>query len=155
MSSWNQQLLAHSFHTMTMVPPSISDWVTDSDAPNHTTSSAGNLTSVRPLLPTDPLTIVVDNISSLLVTLVNNTTFPSPFYLDNILVTINIIQNLLSGHRFTIDNWCSMEFDPYGLSVKDLSSQNVIARCNNLRPLYTMCLLSHLLLHHVLLLLLP
>jgi hypothetical protein len=89
---------------MTMVPPSISDWVTDSSAPNHTTSSAGNLTSVRSLLPTDPLTVVVGNISSLLVTLVDNMTFPSPFYLDNILVTHNIIQNLLFGHRFTIDN---------------------------------------------------
>jgi hypothetical protein len=49
-----------------------------------------------------------------------------------------------------------MEFDPYGLSVKDLSSQNVIARFNSLGPLYTMQLLHILLLHHVLLhLLLP
>jgi hypothetical protein len=36
-----------------------------------------------------------------------------------------------------------MEFDLFGLSVKDLSSQNVIARCNNSGPLYTMCLPSH------------
>jgi hypothetical protein len=35
-----------------------------------------------------------------------------------------------------------MEFDPYGLSMKDLSSRNVIARCNSSRPLYTMCLPS-------------
>jgi hypothetical protein len=47
-----------------------------------------------------------------------------------------------------------MEFDPYDLSVKDLSSQNVIVRFNNLGPLYTMQLLHILLLHHVLLLLL-
>jgi hypothetical protein len=33
--------------------------------------------------------------------------------------------------------------NPYGLSVKDLSSQNVIARCNSSGPLYTMCLPSH------------
>jgi hypothetical protein len=35
-----------------------------------------------------------------------------------------------------------MEFDPYGFSVKDLSSRNVIARCNSSGPLYTMCLPS-------------
>jgi hypothetical protein len=36
-----------------------------------------------------------------------------------------------------------MEFDPYGLSVKVLSSQNVIARCNSSGPLYMMRLPSH------------
>jgi hypothetical protein len=35
-----------------------------------------------------------------------------------------------------------MEFDPFGLSVKDLSSQNVIARCNSSGPLYMMRLPS-------------
>jgi hypothetical protein len=69
--------------------------------------------------------------------------FSGPFYLHNVLVTPDIIQNLLSVGRFTIDNWCSMEFDPYGLSVKNLSSQNVIARCNSSGALYTMCMPSH------------
>jgi hypothetical protein len=36
-----------------------------------------------------------------------------------------------------------MEFDPFDLSVKDLSTQNVITRCNSLGPLYTMHLPSH------------
>jgi hypothetical protein len=36
-----------------------------------------------------------------------------------------------------------MEFDPFGLSVKDLSTQNVIVRCNSSGPLYTMRLPSH------------
>jgi hypothetical protein len=35
-----------------------------------------------------------------------------------------------------------MEFDPFGLSVKDLSTWNVITRCNSLRPLYMMHLPS-------------
>jgi hypothetical protein len=35
-----------------------------------------------------------------------------------------------------------MEFDPFGLSMKDLSSQNVISRCNSSGPLYTMRLPS-------------
>jgi hypothetical protein len=69
--------------------------------------------------------------------------FLGPFYLNNVLVTPDIIQNLLFVHRFTNDNWCSMEFDPYSLSVKDLSCHNVIARCNSSGPLYTMLLPSH------------
>jgi hypothetical protein len=36
-----------------------------------------------------------------------------------------------------------MEFDPYDLFVKDLSCQNVIARCNSSGLLYTMHLPSH------------
>jgi hypothetical protein len=81
-----------------MVPPTVTDWVTDSYASTHTTSSANNLTSVRPPLPTDPSSIIVGNRSSLPVTSIGNTTFPDPFYLYNVLVTPNIIQNILSVH---------------------------------------------------------
>jgi hypothetical protein len=35
-----------------------------------------------------------------------------------------------------------MEFDPYSPFMNNLSSQNVMARCNTLGPLYTMCLPS-------------
>jgi hypothetical protein len=131
-----------SFHTMVMVPPVVTDWVTDFGASNHTIFSVDNLTSVRPPLPIDPSSIVVGNRSSLLVTSVGNTSLLGPFYLNNILITPDIIQNLLSVHHFTIDNWCSIEFDPFDLSVKDLSSQNVIARCNSLGPIYMMRLPS-------------
>jgi hypothetical protein len=44
------------------------------------------------------------NRSSLLVTSVGDTTLPSPFYLNNVLVTPDIIQNILSVRRFTTDN---------------------------------------------------
>jgi hypothetical protein len=30
-----------------------------------------------------------------------------------------------------------MEFEPFGLSMKDLASRNAITRCNSSRPLYT------------------
>jgi hypothetical protein len=79
MSSWSQQPLAHCFHTTVMVPPAVTDWVTDFSASNHTTSTAGNLTSIRPPLPTDPSSIIVSNRSSLLVTSVGTMAFPSPF----------------------------------------------------------------------------
>jgi hypothetical protein len=127
---------------MTMVPPAVTDWVADSGASNHTTSDAGNLTSVCPPHINDSSSIIVGNESSLSVTSVDDMTLPGLFYLNNILVTPDIIQNLLSLRRFTTDNWCSMEFDPFGLSVKDLSTRNMITRCDSSGLLYTMCLPS-------------
>jgi hypothetical protein len=46
MSSRHQQPQAHSFHTMMMVPPTVTDWVADSSASNHTTFNVGNLTFI-------------------------------------------------------------------------------------------------------------
>jgi hypothetical protein len=125
-----------------MVPPAVTDWVADSGASNHTTLDAGNLTYIHPLHINDPSSIIVGNISSLSVASVGDTALPGLFYLNNVLVTPGIIQNLLSVHRFTTDNWCSMDFDPFGLSVKDLSTENVITRCDKSGPLYTMRLPS-------------
>jgi hypothetical protein len=54
------------------------------------------------------------------------------------LLVPDMVQSLLSVRRFTTDNWCSMEFDPFGLSVKDLTTKNVIIKSNSTGPLYTM-----------------
>jgi hypothetical protein len=124
--------LANSFNTMVLTPPTVTNWVTDSDASNHTTSDAGNLTSIHPPTFTDPSS--VGNGSALPVTSVGDSALPDPFYLNNVLVTPDIIQNLLSVCRFTTDNWCSIEFDPLGLSMKDLSTWNMITRCNSSGP---------------------
>jgi hypothetical protein len=65
-----------------------------------------------------------------------------PFYLNNILLAPDIVQSLLSVRRFTTDNWCSIEFDPFGLSLNDLTTQNMIVRSNSTGPLYMMRLLG-------------
>jgi hypothetical protein len=140
---WDQQSLANSFSTMALTPPAVTDWVADSSASNHTTSDAGNLSSVHPPTSTDPSSIVVGNRSALPVTSVGDSALPGLFYLNSVLVTPDIIQNLLSVRHFITDIWCSMEFDPFGLSVKDLSTLNVITRCNSSGPLYMMRLPSH------------
>jgi hypothetical protein len=129
---WDQQSLANSFNTMVLTPPTVTNWVTDSDASNHTTSDAGNLTSIHPPTFTDPSS--VGNGSALPATSVGDLALPDPFYLNNVLVTPDIIQNLLSVCRFTTDNWCSIEFDPLGLSMNDLSTWNMITRCNSSGP---------------------
>jgi hypothetical protein len=61
----------------------------------------------------------------------------NPFYLNNVLVTPDVIKNILSVHQFPTDNRCSMEFDPFDLSMKDLTTKNVTTRCNTSGPLYT------------------
>jgi len=52
------------------------------------------------------------------------------------MVSPQLIKNLIYVRQFTIDNNCSVEFDPTGCSVKDLLSRNVIVRCNSSGPLY-------------------
>jgi hypothetical protein len=128
---------------MALTLAAVTYWVVDSDASNHTTLDTGNLTSVCLPTSTDPSSIIVGNGSALPVSTVGDSALPSLFYLNNVFVTPNIIQNLLSVRHFTMDNWNSMEFDMFGFSAKDLSTRNVITKCNSLRPLYTMCLPSH------------
>jgi hypothetical protein len=124
------------------MPPSLMEWVTNSNASFHTTPDLGNITLFQPPNPVIPSSIIVGNKSVLLVASVGDTILPSPFYLNNILVTPNIIKNLLSVHQFTSDNWCSMEFDPFDISMKDLATKNVITKCNSSEPLYTVHLHS-------------
>jgi hypothetical protein len=112
--------------------------VVDSGATHHITPSVGNISTPHPLNSSNPSSIIVGNGSSLSVTSVGDSVLPRPFYLNNILLASDMVQSLLSVRRFTTDNWCSMEFDPFGLSVKDLSTQNVIVRSNSTGPLYTL-----------------
>jgi hypothetical protein len=138
-TGWDQQSLAHSFNTMALHPPptSVQDWVADSGVTHHITPSVGNISTPCPLNLSNPSSIIVGNGSSLSVTSVGDSVLFGPFYLNNILLALDMVQSLLSVSRFTTDDWCSMEFDQYGLSVKDLSTRNVIVRSNSTGPLYT------------------
>ncbi|KAJ0936259.1 putative RNA-directed DNA polymerase [Helianthus annuus] len=51
--------------------------------------------------------------------------FP-PFKLKNVLYAPNLVKNLISVRRFTTDNQLSVEFDPYGFTVKDLRTKKPI-----------------------------
>jgi hypothetical protein len=139
-AGWDQQSLTNSFSTMVLHPPptSVQDWVADSDVTHHTTPLVGNISTLRPLASSNPSSIVVSNGFSLSITSVGDSVLPRPFYLNNILLPPDMVQSLLSVHRFTTDNWCSMEFNSFGLSVKDLTTKNVIVRSNSTGPLYTM-----------------
>jgi hypothetical protein len=75
---------------MALTPPMVTDWITDSDASNHTTSDVGNLTSVHPPISIDPLSIIGGNRPALSVTSVGDLTLLDPFYLNNVLITLDI-----------------------------------------------------------------
>jgi hypothetical protein len=118
--------------------------VADSDATHHTTPSVGHMSTFHPLASSNPSSIVVGDDSSFPITSVGDSVLSGPFYLNNILLVLDMVQSLLSVRCFTTDNWCSMEFYSFGLSVKDLTIKNVIVRLNSTGPLYTMCLLGSL-----------
>jgi hypothetical protein len=112
--------------------------VADSSTIHHTTPSVGNISTLCPLNSSNPSSIIVGNGSSLPIASVGDSVLPRPFYLNNILPAPDMVQSLLSVHCFTIDNWSSMEFDLFGLSMRDLSTRNVIVMSNRTSPLYTM-----------------
>lgn len=76
--------------------------------------------------------VIVGNGNQLPVTHIGRTQTPAtpPLKLTNILVTHGIIKSLISVRKFTMDNSCSVEFDPFGFSVKDLRTKKEIHMCN-------------------------
>ncbi|WVZ84380.1 hypothetical protein U9M48_031418 [Paspalum notatum var. saurae] len=120
-------------HRPPLSPVSI-DWIAESGASYHTTPDTTILSSIRPPHPSCPSTIMVGKGSCLPVTSVGNAVTHGPFRL----VAPHMVHNLLSIRQFTTDNSCSVEFDSFGLNVKDLASRRPILRCDSSGPLYTL-----------------
>jgi hypothetical protein len=115
-------------------PPN-TEWYMDSSASSHMASNSSILSCVFSPNHSTPHSIIAGNESLLPVTSTGHTYFPfvdRSLSLYDVLVSPNIINNLISVCRFTTDNLVSVEFDPYDLSVKDLQIRNVIVRCNSL-----------------------
>jgi hypothetical protein len=133
--SWDTQSLASAFSTATLNQPSSSEWYFDSGASSHMTSTPHSLSQTFSQRYPAP-SIIVGNGSMIPVTATGTTELPHSLRLNNILVSPQIIKNLIFVRQFTTDNNCSIEFNPAGCSVKDLNSRNVIVRCNSSGPLY-------------------
>jgi hypothetical protein len=115
-------------------PLSPTDWVVDSGASFHTTPTTSSLSHSHPPHPSHPFSIVVGNGSTLSVTSVSASVLSGPFYLNNVLVAPHMIHPLLSVRRFTIDDHCSMEFDPWGLTIRHPTTCVVLACCDSSDP---------------------
>ena len=122
------------------VPPSrpqSAEWYFDTGASSHMSSNAGNLSALQPVHTPTP--IIIGNGDTLPVThraRAQIATTRAPLYLDNILVSPSLVKNLISVRSLTHDNNVSIEFDPFGFSVKDLPTRVEILRCNNNGELY-------------------
>ncbi|KAG7599937.1 Ribonuclease H-like superfamily [Arabidopsis suecica] len=130
--------LAHAFNTMSLQPPYDPAWYMDTAATNHITAEQGTLHSVfnSSIAPS----VLVGNGSLAPVTKTGHGTISSPsrsLALKNVLVCPTIIKNLVSVRRFVTDNHCSVEFDPFGFSVKDLLNKKTLLRCDSPGPLYS------------------
>jgi len=129
---------------MSLNQPPRQDWYFDTGATSHMAFDAGILSTLSSPTRHSPSFIVVGNGNLLPVTSTGTTHLPCNFDLNNVLVSPDLIKNLISVRRFTTDNNCSVEFDPFGCSVKDLPlgqrSSDVTARdpC-------TLCSYRHLL----------
>lgn len=138
-TSWDQQGLLHALATAgaPTAGASTSDWFLDTGASSHMASGPGNLPSLRPL--PSPQSIVVGNGDHLSVAHGAATSIPtssSPLHLNNILVSPSLIKNLIYVRTLTRDNNVSVEFDPFGFSIKDLATRAVKLRCNSSGGLY-------------------
>nr|GEU78766.1 ribonuclease H-like domain-containing protein [Tanacetum cinerariifolium] len=63
-------------------------------------------------------------------------TLHRPLHIHNVLVTANIIKNLIYVRQFTRDNNCTIEFDAFGFSVKNFLTRHILLGCHSLGDLY-------------------
>jgi hypothetical protein len=120
---------------MTMNPPD-QQWYMDSGATAHMTHNPGMISSY---VNNGPRNIIVGNGAPIPIQGAGNHTLPKPFppfQLNQILYVPHIIKNLLSVRRFTKDNKLSIEFDPFGFTIKDLKTRIPLLRCNSSGDLY-------------------
>ncbi|GKA15204.1 hybrid signal transduction histidine kinase M [Tanacetum coccineum] len=126
--------LPSAFSTMMLHDPT---WNMDTGATSHLNSNAHNLSTlfISRLYPS----IYVGDGNSIPVTNTGHNIIPSlhrPLHLHNVLVTPNIIKNLISVRQFTRDNNCTIEFDAFGFSVNDFLTRHILFRCDSSGDLY-------------------
>jgi hypothetical protein len=139
-SAWGQTALLSALSSAsgyTTSPPSSSDWYMDTDASSHMSNAHGNFPNPKPI--PYHTSITVGNGARLPVTHSAPSAIPttsSPLHLNNILISPSIVKNLVSVRQLTCENNVSIEFDPHGFSVKDLSTGTVTLRCESDGALY-------------------
>ncbi|XP_074306462.1 uncharacterized protein LOC141641710 [Silene latifolia] len=112
-------------------------WFMDTGASSHRTSDPGII--ANPLNTSRIRSIYVGNGNSIPVLGSGTSTLNThsrTLHLHHILHTPNIIKNLISVRQFTKDNNVSVEFDPFGFSVKDIPTGKLIMRSDSDGDLY-------------------
>ncbi|KAG6763450.1 hypothetical protein POTOM_030866 [Populus tomentosa] len=135
-SSYAPTDIQAAMHTLSIAPPD-TQWYMDTGATSHMTANGGNLTSY--LNMSNNRNITVGNGHTIPIIGYGHALLPEskhPFTLNNVLHAPKLIKNLVSVRKFTIENNASIEFDPFGFSVKDFPTGMPLMRCNSSGDLY-------------------
>ncbi|GJU44111.1 ribonuclease H-like domain-containing protein [Tanacetum coccineum] len=143
-TSLQAMLLPQVFNTMTLRDPTDANWNMDIGASSHLNSNATNLSTLfnSCMYPS----VLVGDGKSIPVTNTGHSTLPTPYrplHLNNVLITPNIVKNLISVRQFVRDNKCTIEFDEFGFSVKDYWTRQILLRCDSTGDLYPVTSLSY------------
>ena len=133
--AWDQAAFINAMNNFVLNDAG-TDWIFDSGASMHMSS---NMNLLSACFPSAFSTITIGDGSTIPVSCTGHSYIPSShanFLLRNILVVPSIIKNLISVRQFCIDNKVILAFDPFGLSVKDLTTEAVLARYNSTGDLY-------------------
>ncbi|KAJ9547665.1 hypothetical protein OSB04_020208 [Centaurea solstitialis] len=123
--------LSSVFQAMSVQPPQDNNFYMDTGASRHMTFNQGTMHS---LTPCNSSFIQVGNGAVVPARYIGQCKLPFspwPLMLKNVLVSGKLIKNLISVRRFTIDNSVSVEFDPFGFTVKDLKTGSFLQRCDS------------------------
>ncbi|PWA88754.1 ribonuclease H-like domain-containing protein [Artemisia annua] len=126
--------LPQAFNTMTLQDP---NWNMDTGASSHLNSSAKNLSTIFNSCIYS--SVLVGDGKSIPVTNTGHSTLSTPhrtLHLNNVLITPNIVKNLISVRQFVRDNKSTIEFDKFGFSVKDFWTPQILLRCASTGDLY-------------------
>ncbi|KAJ9543905.1 hypothetical protein OSB04_023612 [Centaurea solstitialis] len=119
------------------------NWYVDSGAMSHMTNNPRNYSSYvnngnfRNIIVGDGAKIAIQGTGNQTL----SHPFP-PFSLNNVLYVPTIVKILLSVRKLTTDNNLSIEFDPYGFTLKDFQTRTPLLRCNSVGDLYPLTINS-------------
>ena len=91
----------------------------DTGATSHMAFGSGNFPTAHRLSSSAPITI--GNGATMPIThTANSSILGTSFHLHSVLISPDLVKNLIYVHSFTRNNNVSIEFDPFGFSIKDL-----------------------------------
>jgi histone deacetylase 1/2 len=136
--NWDQAAFLQAMNNFAAQGSSDFDWIFDSGASSHMSSSCNMLSSFT----SSPFSsITLGDGSSIPISCVGQSHIPTknkPLLLRDVLVAPALIKKFIFVRKFTRDNLVSAEFDPFGLSVKDFRTKEEIARFNSSGDLYSL-----------------
>ncbi|GKB82765.1 ribonuclease H-like domain-containing protein [Tanacetum coccineum] len=133
--SGHDTILPNAFNAMTLQDPATGNWNMDTGASSHLNDSVTTLSDVLNMC-IYPYVLIGDSIP---ITNMGHSILPTPhcpLHLNNVLITPNIVKNLIYVRQFVRDNNCTVDFDAFGFSIKDFMTRRVLLRCDSIGDLY-------------------